>query len=452
VAAYDIPHARHSAAAARNSRHLRSFRDYVDAALFHPQWGYYSSGAVRFGIGGHYDTYPLALSPIFGRMLAQYAFNLWRRQGCPNEFELCELGAGNGQLCLDTLLWVIQRATRERAWRRFESALRYLIVERSRALSERQRRVLGPVGARVRWKCLDLSRTIPRTAPWGSCGLIFGNEVLDCLPHHKIVRGSNGEMRVTFVAPGIRLQGDRRGTSHRPISWERLAQHMAAPPPRPDLVFEEVAEPLTKVRGLAPFLRRNYPEIAARASSSACFVSPEIERIVEATAKLYERGEVLWIDYGGQRTDIRDLPVHRRVFAGPPRSEHGVYDSPGRDDITFLVDFTLVREAARRNGLTCSYFGPQSELARRSGIAFDRRAVDLVVRTRALGWMLSVIGADSQDWQRTGLSWGDSPATPTSLRRYVRRSFNEFLGRYSTPFKLMILRHSGRTSVRAGRG
>src|SRR5262250_926651 len=92
------------------ARGLPSFCDFVDDALFHPRWGYYGAGGVRFGTGGHYDTYPLALSPLFGQMVAHYAFRAWKRGGSPAAFELCELGAGNGQLCLDTLLWIHERA------------------------------------------------------------------------------------------------------------------------------------------------------------------------------------------------------------------------------------------------------------------------------------------------------------------------------------------------------
>src|SRR5499425_1882398 len=98
------------------ARRLLSFADFVDDALFHPGWGYYATGGVRFGTGGHYDTYPLALSPLFGRMVAQYAFRVWRTSRRPPGFEICELGAGNGQLCLDVLLWVLERGRHDRDW------------------------------------------------------------------------------------------------------------------------------------------------------------------------------------------------------------------------------------------------------------------------------------------------------------------------------------------------
>src|SRR5262249_23650366 len=120
-----------------------SFRRFVDDALFHPAWGYYATGQVRFGEGGHYDTYPLGLSSAFGRMLAAYVERVWKRWGRPGRIELCEVGAGNGQLCLDVLAAVERRGGRG-GWE-FAAALRYRIVERSPALVARQRATLGPL-------------------------------------------------------------------------------------------------------------------------------------------------------------------------------------------------------------------------------------------------------------------------------------------------------------------
>src|SRR4029453_10124780 len=133
-----------SSADVRLGRALPSFRDFVDDALFHPRWGYYSTGAVRFGEGGHYDTFPPALSPLVGRMVAGAARRLWMRVGRPRRFEACELGAGNGQLCLDTVATVVTSAEAP-TWRAFADAFRYRVIERSPALIARQRAKLGPL-------------------------------------------------------------------------------------------------------------------------------------------------------------------------------------------------------------------------------------------------------------------------------------------------------------------
>ncbi len=435
------------AGAARIARLFPSYRDFVDDALFHPAWGYYSTGAVRFGEGGHYDTYPLALSPYFGRMLAQYAHGRWRRAGEPGRFEICELGAGNGQLCADVLLWVQERSRHERTWRRFAAALSYRIIERSPALLARQQQHLGPLAERVRWKRGDLATAAVRGTPLAPAGLVFANEVLDCLAHHKVVPQANGKPAVVFVIPHLRtVAGARRGApppvQSRPIPRIELAKVLADAHLRGRLDFEEVLLPVESVSGLRPFLRRHYPELfIPGATCSPYFACPAIERMVENASRLYARADLLWIDYGGDRAFHLTTAESRRVFAGPPRSRATIYEAPGRNDITFMVDFSVVRAAAERAGLRVQFYGPQAELARCSGMRLDRHAVDLMVRYRALGWMLAVIGVGPErHWRRNGLTWTGRPDTHVPVRNYVKRAVAEFLATEPSDFKLLILR------------
>ena len=194
--------------AERLARSFPSFRDFVDLALFDPRCGYYSTGQVRFGYGGHYDTFPLALAPFFGRMVAQYGFRFWRRAGEPQRFEICELGAGNGQLCLDALVAVEERARQHVPWSRFAKSLRYRIIERSPALIARQQQQLGPLARRVRWTNTDLAQKAPRRLPLGPCGIVVANEVLDCLSHHQIVSRHDRTPGVVFVIPVLRRVAD----------------------------------------------------------------------------------------------------------------------------------------------------------------------------------------------------------------------------------------------------
>src|SRR5262245_709778 len=408
-----------------------SFRQFVDDALFHPAWGYYATGQVRFGEGGHYDTYPLALSPVFGRMLAAYVEQVWRRWGRPERIELCEVGAGNGQLCLDVLAAVERGGAR--AGRTFAAALCYRIVERSPALVARQRATLGPLAARVVWTRADLAHGAPRGAPFGRYGVLFGNEVLDCFAPERVVVGADGAPQATFVTP--RLAG-------RALSRAALARAMADAGARRRVRFDTALRPLAAVRGLEGFLRRHYLEFfRGVAPRGAYFATPQVERFLASARRLYGRAEALWIDYGDERRFHLKTREHKRLVAGPPRSGHGVFDAPGRDDITVLVDFSVAQAAARRAGWRVAYYGAQGWLARTSGVPLDRAARDVVVRTRTLGWMLSVIGVGPErDWRRGGFTWDARHARGGRLVDDVRRAVDEFLGRRPTAFRLLALR------------
>jgi SAM-dependent MidA family methyltransferase len=408
-----------------------AFADFVDDALFHPRWGYYSTGGVRFGTGGHYDTYPLALSPLFGRMVACTALRAWEHAKRPATHEICEIGGGNGQLCLDTLLWLHEQGRHDRQWKRFGDGLRYRVFERSPALAARQRQLLGSLSASVQWCGGDLARRMPPRVPFAPHGLIVANEVFDCLPHHKIVSRVDGSPGVVHVV------AERAG---KILGRNDLAPVMARHR-RPVVRFREIALPLAASSQLAMFLRRHYPE---RCDSGATyppyFAAPRIETLIRHAFHLYERAEALWVDYGAQRSFHLRAPESRRIFAGPPRSGAGVYDDPGRHDITFMVDFSVATTAARDAGWTVLYCGPQRELARRTGIKLDRSAVDMIVQHRVLGWMLAVVGVGPERaWRHTGVSWSHSASGRVPIRRYVQQAVREFLSARGT-FNLLITR------------
>jgi SAM-dependent MidA family methyltransferase len=421
-----------SARGAGRHQPLLSFCDFVDQALFHSGWGYYGTGSVRFGTGGHYDTYPLALSPLFGEMVAHYAFGLWRRAGKPTTFEICELGAGNGQLCLDTLLWVHERGRHERTWKAFSSALRYRIVERSPALVTRQRQQLGPLGEWVIWSRTDLSRRLRRGVPFGRRGVIVANEVLDCLPHHKLVAGAD--------APGVAFVEST--LAGRALDRSELAAAMEDPGQRSRVRFREVVRPLRSGGELARFTQRHHPELFTHdAPRSAVFVCPAVATLLHNAARLYDHADALWIDYGELRGFHRRAPENKRVFAGVPRSGAHVLDNPGRDDITFLVDFSAAMSAARDGGWRVAYYGPQVELARRTQVALDAGAVERIVHHRALRWMLALAGVGPERaWQRSAVTWTRT-RTPSRVpvQRYVEQSVREFQSE-RTHFKLLITR------------
>jgi SAM-dependent MidA family methyltransferase len=424
---------------------LASFAEFVDDALFHPAWGYYSRGGVRFGEGGHYDTYPLALSPLFGRMVAQYAHQVWRRLGEPQGFEICELGAGNGQLCLDTLLWVLERGRHEPSWQRFAAHSRYRIVDRSPALIERQRARLGPLADQVRWSRGDLSRAPLDGMPFAEQGLIIANEVLDCLPHHKVVPRQLGLPAAAFVVAEF---------GGRQLDRARLAALLGRQR-RPRIRFREVLLPVDRVSGLGAFLGRHYPELVNAPSRRypPYFAAPRLEVLQRNATRCYQRGEALWIDYGASRRFHLSAPERRKLFAGPPRSGVHVFDAPGKHDITFMVDFSVAAAAARAAGCRVVFCGPQGDLARQARVRLDAAAVETIIRHRALTWMLALVGAHpEQAWRRGAMTWSrEADSGRVAVRRYAQRAVREFLSPRSR-FQLLITRWKGETGARLKNG
>jgi hypothetical protein len=196
------------------------------------------------------------------------------------------------------------------------------------------------------------------------------------------------------------------------------------------------------VPGLAAFLDRHYPELTASTRRRPpYFACPRIEVLLRNAAGCFDHGDALWIDYGALREFQLAAPESRKVFAGPPRSRMGVFDDPGRQDITFMVDFSVAAAAAREAGWRVVFNGPQAELARRSGVRLHAGITDLIVQHRALTWKLALLGRHPEhSWRRGAVTWAKGAAAGrVSVRRYVDQSIREFLSE-RPPFRLLITR------------
>ncbi len=72
-----------------------TFARFMELALYHPQYGYYTSGLNRTGKAGDYFT-SVSVGPLFGRILARQ-FQLWGIR------DVLEVGGHRGQLRADIL-------------------------------------------------------------------------------------------------------------------------------------------------------------------------------------------------------------------------------------------------------------------------------------------------------------------------------------------------------------
>ena len=64
-----------------------TFERYMGLCLYHPEYGYYTQGRRRTGAAGDYFTSP-DLHPIFARLVARQAAEMWEVLGRPSPFSL----------------------------------------------------------------------------------------------------------------------------------------------------------------------------------------------------------------------------------------------------------------------------------------------------------------------------------------------------------------------------
>src|SRR5580765_6103799 len=79
-----------------------SFHDFMAAALYHPEHGYYASGRARIGRRGDFFT-NVSVGSLFGRLLARQFVEMWERLGTPAHWTIVEEGAHCGRLAADIM-------------------------------------------------------------------------------------------------------------------------------------------------------------------------------------------------------------------------------------------------------------------------------------------------------------------------------------------------------------
>ena len=286
------------------------FRDFMDAALYHPEHGYYTSGRASIGRGGDFFT-SVSTGPLFGALLARQFAEMWMRLGEPAEFTIVEHGAHRGDCARDVLT-----ALRAQSPSCFATT-RCDIIEPSDFMRAAQNETLIEFADRVRW-FPDLA-TLPPFA-----GVHFSNELPDAFPVHAVV-WDGAAWRESHVA----LDGERFVFTDRAITSAPLRAALAHLPPVP-------AGYRTEINLAAP-------------------------EWIDALAAKVTRGFVLVIDYGFSRAEyyrperttgtLTGYAQHRRV--------DDILASPGETDLTAHVDFTTLAERATTAGLRVAGYTDQ---------------------------------------------------------------------------------------------
>ena len=292
-----------------------SFARYMELALYAPGLGYYMAGARKLGRDGDFVTAP-EISPLFGRTLARQ-FAPLLADGLE---EMLEIGAGSGALAADLLLELARLGRLPQ---------RYLILELSADLRSRSRDTLAARAPqhleRVAWL---------NGLPPAFTGIVFGNEVLDAMPVHRVVR-RGGETLEGFV------QHDAAHDRFLDLEWPATDDVLRA--------AEELSLPGDDYRTELPLHARAF-----------------IRSVGESLA----RGAAFFFDYGFPRREFYHPQRSRGTLMCHYRHRaHGdPYFLPGLQDITSHIDFSAIAQAGREAGMDLLGYTNQAQFLLNCGL------------------------------------------------------------------------------------
>ncbi|MEE2999331.1 MAG: SAM-dependent methyltransferase [Pseudomonadota bacterium] len=297
-----------------------SVADYMDEALFNPEYGYYMVGDP-LGKKGDFVTAP-EISQMFGELIGLWCLDIWKKMGSPVKINLVELGPGRGTLLVDSLRAISN-------FQPFISAINIHIVETSPNLIKRQKRNLKALGYDIEWH--DNFQDVPK-GPL----IIIANELFDVLPIRQFVKSANGWVERRVGCNGL---GELAWVSDQ----SRLISRNLVPP------------------NLA---RTKLGSIFELTQSGIDLISNITKSIVKFG------GAALVIDYGHIKSAVGDT-----LQAVKNHSYSNILGDPGKADISAHVDFEcLAKKAIAMGGVIC---GPVTQRDFLLSLGIEVRATQL---------------------------------------------------------------------------
>ena len=285
----------------------------MELCLYHPEFGYYMQDRERTGVRGDYFTSP-DLHPVFARLVARQAVEMWEIMGRPAPFTWVEMGPGRGWFARDFLNWV--RVTLPD----FSAVLDYIAIEpgshqRAR-LAERLKE--DQLDSRVRLLA-NLEELPPVT------GCFFSNELVDAFPVAVVTRAGGRLKEIYVTAEGEELR-EKPGR----ISHPEIAAGVA-----------RYAHDLEEGQRV---------EVSRRAA-----------QWMRAVSEKLTKGFVITVDYGDLADQLftSDRPRGTLLaYRGHTASEH-FYSTPGENDLTAHVNFSALIDVGESAGLNFTGFTTQ---------------------------------------------------------------------------------------------
>ena len=315
-----------------------TFKRFMELALYHPRYGYYSKGP---SIGRKGDFYTSSsVGSIFGRTLARALAEMLDVAGAST---VVEMGAGTGDLAVDVI----------EGFREMGRDVEYLIVERSAGMRSVENERLLSLGVRQ----VELDGMEP------VCGVFFSNELVDAFPVH-LVKREGGRLREVYV--------DYR-----------------------DGFVEVLGEPSDE--RIEEFFRIQQVELPEGFITE---VNLEMVDWLEKLSRVLKRGFLLTIDYGYTKREFYS-PVRSRgtlmCYYRHTASENP-YVRVGEQDITSHVNFSALALYGERFGFRVVGFTNQANFLIDAGIlelARDERELlqvkTLVMPGAGMGEMFKVL-------------------------------------------------------------
>ena len=266
-----------------------SFARFIQIALYHPKFGYYSK-INPSGTNSHYLTSPY-IHPAFGAALSQHIYLMWKFMKYPNKFQIVELGCSTGILA-ETIYSYSKSISLD-----FANSIQYIGVDRT-------------LNKKTDFNSIK-SNLIPLK---NISGCIISNELIDSFPFHRF-KIINNEVKEIYVT----------------IKNNKLISILDQPSSK------KINQKLSQLKFQLP---NNF--------EGEIFL--EIDNLFNSITQSLKKGFIVTVDYGEER---ENLYINQSRGTMQTYFKHTSGASPfqriGEQDITANIDFSYLIEAGLLN-------------------------------------------------------------------------------------------------------
>ena len=284
--------------------------EFFKNVLYDNKSGYYAS-KLPFGEKGDFVTSP-KISYLFSEIIAIWIISTWELFGKPKNFNIIELGPGDGSLTN-----VLLRSFKK--FPEFDSVKKIFLYEKSNYLKKIQKKNI--LDKNVNW--INNFNLITKGPV-----IFFGNEFFDALPIKQFKRKKKSLLEKNF-------------------SFNKNHQIKE--------VFNKASKIDVKtIKSYKTLKKLNFIELPK-------FGFQELKKMIK---KIYElKGCILLVDYGylksNNQNTLQSVMKHKK---------NNLLDNLGKADITAHVNFNLLNEFFLKNGLKVNNVISQKEFLENMGI------------------------------------------------------------------------------------
>ncbi len=282
---------------------------FIYNVLYDKRYGYYNS-KQPLGISGDFVTAP-KISNLFSEMIGIWLVYTWENLGRPKNFNVVELGPGDGSLTI-TLLNVFKK------FPKFNSVKRLYLFEKSKLLKKVQKKNI--YNREVKW--INNLNNIHKGPI-----IFFGNEFFDAIPIKQFKKKNNSLLEKYFTIEKSKINEIYKTATDKDIKL---------------------------INSFKTLKRLNFIEFPKKGFN-------ELQKIINKISSL--NGCLLLIDYGylkpNNQDTIQSVMKHKKNY---------FLNNLGKADITSHVNFTLLNEFFRKNNLKVKKIITQKEFLTKLGI------------------------------------------------------------------------------------